>query len=139
VAERIRSDEVGPYEELRWSRDEGTDSARLWASLQTRSDDPRQQQVWFDSAFFQTPRILSNSAVWRSVESLAEQLLEKRTLGGWEAADLVDAALGNSKWGRDRFQMVARYASPPPTWMESCEEYRQVKKAMAASASGGPK
>jgi hypothetical protein len=137
VAEGIRSDEVEPYEELSWQGGEGTDSARLWASLRTRSDDPRQQQVWFDSAFFQAQRILSNSAVWRSVESLAERLMEQRTLNGWEAADLIDAALGNSKWGRDRFKMVARYASPPTTWIESREEYRQAKKAMAASAAGG--
>ena len=137
VAEGIRSEEVEPYEKLRWPGDVGTDSGRLWASLQSRSDDQRQQQVWFDSAFFQTQRILSNSAVWRSVESLAWRLLEARTLGGWEAASLIDAALGHSRWGRDRFKMGNRYASPPQTWIESREERWQVKKAMAASAAGG--
>jgi hypothetical protein len=33
--------------------------------------------------------------------------------------------------------MVARYASPPLTWIESRDEYRQMEKAIAAYASGG--
>lgn len=133
VAEGIHLGEVELHEELRWPGDEGTDSARLWASLQMHSDDLRKQWGWFDSAFFQTQRILSNSAVWRSVESLAERLLEARTLDRGEASDTINAGLGHSKWMRERFQMGNRYASPPQNWIESLEEYRQMKKAMSAT------
>jgi len=128
-----------PSEDLELPGDKGADSARLWASLQAQSDNPGQQSEWFVLAFSQTRRILNNAAVWRAVESLAARLLEKRTLDRWESADAIDAALGGSKWKRyrERRQMVARYASPPLTWIESCEEYRQMEKAMAANAAGG--
>ncbi|HEV2666053.1 MAG TPA: hypothetical protein VG324_14135 [Blastocatellia bacterium] len=52
------------------------------------------------------------------------------------AADVIDAALGRSKWNvrmRDRIQMAERYASPPQTWFDSREEYRKQQKLLAAA------
>jgi hypothetical protein len=138
LAEEICPAVDEPSEDLESPGDEGADSARLWASLQMHSDNPGQRHEWFVLASAQTRRILSNPAVWRSVESLAARLLEKRTIDRWESAGAIDAALGGSKWKRerDRRQMVARYASPPLTWIESREEYRRMEKAMAAYAAG---
>lgn len=110
-----------------------TDGAYLWASLREHSDDERQQKKWFKQAFAQTHRILSNRAVWRSVENLAARLTEKRTINYAEAAEVIDAALGRSKWNREQFRMGERYASPPQTWIDSREEYREIAEAMAAT------
>jgi hypothetical protein len=137
VSEGIHSEEVELYQELRRPGDEGTDSARLWASLGMHSDDAGKQGVWFDLAFFQTQRILSNPPVWRCVESLAERLLEARTLDRWEPSDTISAVLGRPKWQRNRFRMGERYASPPQDWIESREEYRQMERAISAYATGG--
>ena len=130
-------DVLDPCEYLQWpdTEDESTDSALLWASLQEHSEDPRQRQEWFELAFAQTQRILSQRVVWRSVKSLAERLMEKRTLDRWEAADVIDAALGRSKWnkGFGRIQMGDRYASPPQSWIASREEYQEMEQAFAAA------
>ena len=69
--------------------------------------------------------------MWRSVESLAGRLMGKRTLDYAEAADVIDAALGRSKWKREQFEMGLRYASPPQTWIESREEYRGLEALTA--------
>ncbi len=130
---------VYPAEDLELPDDEWTDSGRLWASLQMHSDSPGQQWEWFTLAVSQTRRILSNPAVWRSVESLAARLLEARTLDRGEAADAIRDGLRRSKWERDRFQMGNRYACPPQNWIESREEYRQMEEAVAAYAAGRAK
>jgi hypothetical protein len=112
------------------------DGAELWALLQAHSDDLRQQWDWFELAYAQTRRVLSNPAVWRSVENVAARLIEARTLDRGEAYDVIDAALGRSKWKRERLQMGERHAGPPQTWIESREEYRQIR-ALLAKANGG--
>jgi len=136
-------DLLEPSEYLQWpnTEDESKDSALLWASLQEHSEDPRQRQEWFELAFAQTQRILSQRPVWRSVQNLAERLMEKRTLDRWEAADIIGAALRRSKWnqGFGRIQMSELYASPPQTWIDSREEYREFEKALADARAGGAK
>jgi hypothetical protein len=123
-----------PYDVLSWvwPDDKISDSALLWASLQEHSEDGGQRQRWFELAFAQTRRILSNRAVWRSVESLAGCLMERQTLDYAEAADVIDAALRRTKWNREQIHMAEKYASPPQTWIDSREEYRQMAKMIAA-------
>jgi len=70
--------------------------------------------------------------VWRSVESLAARLMEKRTLDCVESAEVIQVALGRSKWKREQFQMGLRYAVPPQTWIDSREEYRAIEISLAA-------
>ena len=136
-------DVLAPPEYLQWpdTEDESTDGALLWASLQEHSEDPRQRQEWFELAFSQTQRILSQRVVWRSVKSLAERLMEARTLDRREAADVIEAALGRSKWnyGFSRIQMGDHYAIPPQTWIDSREEYREQQKALTAALARGTK
>jgi hypothetical protein len=136
-------DVLDPSEYLEWpdTEDEATDSARLWASLQEHSEDEDQRQAWFELALAQTQRILRQRPVWRSVQSLAAALLEKRTLDRWETAGVIEAALGRSKWsyGVGRIQMGFRYAPPPLTWIDSREEYRETAALLAAHAAGGAK
>lgn len=111
--------------------DEISDTVQLWAYLESHSEDKKQQLKWFELAYAQAQRILSNSAVRRSVESLAARLVEKRTLDQSEVYGVLKAALGRSKWGRDRFEMSERYAVPPRSWIDSREGYRMMAEAMA--------
>lgn len=101
--------------------DEGSDSAQIWASLQEHSDDDEQMQEWFEHAFAQTRQILSDSYVWRSVESLATRLMEERTLDRYEASNVVMSALGDSEWSSDQFGNARRYAWPPHNWTDALE------------------
>jgi hypothetical protein len=144
----VSDDYWNSYAALRWPRpdEEITDGAQLWTLLREHSEDEDRREAWFELAFAQTQRILSNPAVWRSVESLAARLMEKRTIDGNEARDVIEAALGRSKWNkqfRDQIQMGERYASPPQTWIDSREAYREHyrlhRQAMATIMAGGPK
>jgi len=101
--------------------------------MELHSEDESRQWEWFELAYAQAQRILSHRAVWRSVESLAARLMEKRTLDYADAADVIKAALGRTKWNREQFRMAERYASPPQTWIDSREEYRELAQAMAAA------
>jgi len=66
LAEEICPAVDEPSGDLELLDGEGTDSARLWASLQMHSDNPGQQSEWFVLASSQARRILGNPAVWRS-------------------------------------------------------------------------
>jgi len=132
----VSDDYLNSYGALRWpySDEEITDGAQIWASLQEHSEGEQQRQTWFELAFAQTQRILSNRAVWRSVESLAWRLMEARTLNNrGDIGDVIRAALGRSKWNQWRYwiQMSVRYASPPQSWIDSREEYRAIGIALA--------
>jgi hypothetical protein len=143
MPEDVESDDMDEYcdhyDMLRWPLEENSDGGRIWASLREHSEDEQQQLTWFELAFAQTQRVLRNRDVWRSVESLAARLIEKRTVDRDEAAEVIQAALGRSKWNRDQFQMSHRYAKPPQTWTDSREEYQEHAKLLAAAMARGAK
>jgi hypothetical protein len=133
IAEGMFFDGFMPYDVLSEAppEDEISDTVQLWAYLESHSEDKNQQREWFELAYAQAQRILSNSAVRRSVESLAARLVEKRTLDHGEAYNVMQVALGRSKWRLDPVHMGERYASPPQTWIDSREEYRRRAEAKA--------
>ncbi|HKQ76713.1 MAG TPA: hypothetical protein VJ810_23665 [Blastocatellia bacterium] len=121
-------------------RDDGdTDGAKMRSAIAEHSGDRDQQAEWFDLVTKQSRKILKNPAVWRSVESLAVRLMEKRTIDYVEASEVIEAMLGRSKWNREQFQMSNRYAAPPQTWFDSREEYQAIGMAFAAMKGGAAK